>query len=339
MARVLRIQAPGVVQHVITRFVDRSWQLVGDDERAAYLERLAYALARTDWHLLGYALMSSHAHLVVEAGLDSLESWTKSVHSRMARWLNRRHGGLGSVFADRPYAELLEASRVPHVVAYVHNNPVRARVVAWAGDTNWSSHRAYLGLEPPVAGLSVQRSLALCGYSDDAAGRNSFDDWVRSCSGQPRAPRPEDGVQRALSDARNAAGAPVSIATPLRNERGLTFPLLATASSVIGPAMREVSSSAVLAAVRAMVGTDPRGRYARDHRPEVALARRVSLLAWARAGRPRVEMARALGIGASSASDLVRLAPQAKRVHVLVDRVWEMMQASKGGSDGLSEFP
>lgn len=34
-------EAPGVVQHVITRFVDRSWQLVGDDERAAYLERLA----------------------------------------------------------------------------------------------------------------------------------------------------------------------------------------------------------------------------------------------------------------------------------------------------------
>ena len=66
-----------------------------------------------------------------------------------------------------------------------------------------------------------------------------------------------------------------------------------------------------------------------DHRPEVALARRVSLLAWARSGRARIEMARALGIGASSASDLVRLAPQPERVHTFVDRVWDRLQASK----------
>ncbi len=329
MSRELSIQAPGVVQHVITRFVDRSWQLVEDDERGAYLERLAYALARTDWILLGYALMSSHVHLVVEAGLDSLESWTKSAHSRMARWLNRRHRGLGSVFADRPYAELLEASRVPYVVAYVHNNPVRARLVTWAGDTSWSSHRAYLGLEPPIASLSVQRGLALCGYSDDAAGRIAFDSWVRSCSGQPRAPRPEHDAQRALRDARYTAGAPVRIATPQRNDKGLTFPLLAAAGSVLGPVRRELSSTAVLAAVHAVVGTEPRGRGARDHRPEVALARRVSLLAWARSGRARIEMARALGIGASSASDLVRLAPQPERVHALVDRVWDTLLASR----------
>ncbi len=111
--------------------------------------------------------------------------------------------------------------------------------------------------------------------------------------------------------------------------QGLTFPLLAAAGSVIGPARREVSSTAVLAAVHSVVGTEPRGQGARDHLPEVALARRVSLLAWARAGRARIEMARALGIGASSASDLVRLAPQPERVHALVDHVWETLQASK----------
>lgn len=91
---------------------------------------------------------SESARNELSGWLDSLESRTKSTDSRMARWLNRRHRGLCAVFADRPYAELLAASRAPHVVAYVHNNPVRARLVTWAGDTSWSSHRAYLGLEP-----------------------------------------------------------------------------------------------------------------------------------------------------------------------------------------------
>jgi len=93
------------------RFVDRSWQLVGDQERAHYLARLSQALARSDWVLIGYALMSSHVHLLFVAGADPLGSWTESVQVRMARWLNTRQGRLGPVFADRPYAEAIDDGR------------------------------------------------------------------------------------------------------------------------------------------------------------------------------------------------------------------------------------
>lgn len=161
--------AIGTVHHVISRFVDRSWQLVGDVEREAYLARLGYALARTDWVLLGYALMSSHVHLVLEAGAGPLGSWTKSVHSRTARWLNARHGRLGPVFADRPYVEAVDDSRVPYLLAYVHNNPVRARLVGSADESSWTSHRAYLGLTSARAGLSTEQGLSRSGFGGDAA--------------------------------------------------------------------------------------------------------------------------------------------------------------------------
>jgi len=42
------------------------------------LQRLGHAFERSDWMLLGYALMSSHLHLVLESGRGSIESWTKS---------------------------------------------------------------------------------------------------------------------------------------------------------------------------------------------------------------------------------------------------------------------
>ncbi len=150
--------------------VDRSGQLVGDVEREAYLARLRYALPRTDWVLLGYALMSSHVHVVLEAGAGSLGSWTKSAYSRTARWLNARHGRLGPVFADRPYAEAVDDSRVPYLLAYVHNNPVRARLVGSADESSWTSHRAYLGLAPARAGLRSKGAVVVATPRQGAEG-------------------------------------------------------------------------------------------------------------------------------------------------------------------------
>jgi hypothetical protein len=49
MARRIRF----IMSSVISKFVDRSWQLVGDVERDAYLARFGYAPARTAWVLLG----------------------------------------------------------------------------------------------------------------------------------------------------------------------------------------------------------------------------------------------------------------------------------------------
>ena len=42
MPRVARIHSVGVVHHVISRFVDRSWRLSDDEERHTYLKRLEY---------------------------------------------------------------------------------------------------------------------------------------------------------------------------------------------------------------------------------------------------------------------------------------------------------
>ncbi len=321
MPRLLRTHLPGVVHHVISRFVDRSWQLAGDQERDAYLERLGRALARSDWTLIGFALMSSHVHLVLVSGADTLESWTKSAHSCMARWLNQRYGRLGPVFADRPYAEAIGASRVPYVLAYVHNNPVRASLVGWAGDISWSSHRAYLGLDAPRGTLNVRLGLDLCGYSDDASGRGAFDDWVRASVGEQ--PVPSEVVSRkAWRAAREQIGGPAELGTPTRTDDGPRFSIVVPVGAALGPARIEFDPLTVLAAVAEIVGIDARGCAARDHRPDVAVARRVALMTWQRAGRRRVEMARALGIGASAASELVHARPERTPPRELIDLVW-----------------
>jgi len=311
----------GTVHHVISRFVDRSFQLVGDVERDAYLERLGYALARTDWVLLGYALMSSHVHLVLDAGAGSLGSWTKSVHSRMARWLNARHGRLGNVFADRPYVEAVDDGRVPYLLAYVHNNPVRARLVGSADESSWTSHRAYLGLAPAPAGLAIERGLSRSGFGGDPT---AFDGWVHSCAGNADFSGGAEVARQARARARQQGGAHVEVATPRHGAHGMRATVVVPKDAVWRPGPSHITPERVIAAVRDLTGIDPRGRAARDRRPAVTAARRAALATWAHMDGTRIHMARSLGIGAAAASDLIHRRParlQAARIDAVLARL------------------
>jgi hypothetical protein len=184
--RIARKNTAGVIYHVISRFLDRSWRLVDDHERAYYLHRLGLALAKSDWLCFAFALMSSHIHLGFVAGRRALGGWAKSANGRFARWLNDRRDGLGPVFADRPADFAIPRARLADLVAYIHNNPVRAGVAATAGDSTWTSHNIYLGRAPRPAWLCVDDTLAAMGMD-----RTQFDAWVNQSAVTMRGPRLE----------------------------------------------------------------------------------------------------------------------------------------------------
>jgi hypothetical protein len=71
--------------------------------------------------------MNSYLQLVLVAGTTSVETWAKRVNAPFARWLNRRRGRHGPIFADRPRLLELPRARALDVIAYVHNSPVRAK--------------------------------------------------------------------------------------------------------------------------------------------------------------------------------------------------------------------
>ena len=111
MPRTRRVQYPGGVFHLVSRFArDERW-LELDGARQAYLDLLEKASRSTDVAILAYCLMSNHVHLVVVQGQASLERFTKSVHTGFAGWVHRsqsRRKALGPVFAGRPRTLLVE---------------------------------------------------------------------------------------------------------------------------------------------------------------------------------------------------------------------------------------
>lgn len=193
MPRTARLNAPGGVFHVVSRFALDQWLLDRDGARAAYLELLGKAAATSGVEVLGYCLMSNHVHLVVVQGEPTLERFLKSLHTGFAGWVHRSAArgkkaskARGPVFAGRPRMVLVERDNyLLELLRYVHNNPVRAKRVRFARSSPWSSHPAYVGRVVAPEWLRMGYVLDRFGR-DPARARERFDAFVNDGRSQER---------------------------------------------------------------------------------------------------------------------------------------------------------
>lgn len=162
------------VFHLIPRFVAGEWFVKSERERGTYLVLLGDALKTTDWKCIAYAVMSNHIHLCVEAGLSPRCDWLRNAHAPFGAWINACNDRFGAVFADGMATWPVMPDEVAKVVAYIHNNPVRAGLVERASESAWTSHRAYLGNGARPRWLDVARGFALMGIG----GAEAFDAFV-----------------------------------------------------------------------------------------------------------------------------------------------------------------
>jgi len=98
-----------------------------------------------------WCLMTNHVHLVVVPEReDSLAVLFRRVHGRYAQYLNARLGRSGHLWQNRFFSCPVSARHAWKVLAYVERNPVRAGLVAKAGEYQWSSARAHLRGKDPL---------------------------------------------------------------------------------------------------------------------------------------------------------------------------------------------
>jgi hypothetical protein len=309
MPRFARRHCPGALVHVIVRFTSGEHRLAGPAERAIVLARLPAALARTDWTLHAYALMGSHIHLAMTAGRTPPARFLRSLLVSVAYRLNRAHGRTGPVVAERAKTVLMAQERMATLVAYLHNNPVRAGVVATAGESDWTSHRAWTDQEPVPPWLTVTPALERAGYEPTSAGRRAFDQYVRERASDPRDPILSG---RTLHAARTAVRAdlalPVEVSSPMLvtpqgdAEQTVLHGGLLVVAPRWGGDLNLLVERAALAG-----GCSVAEIRARTHRRPAVEARRVVMVTGAWLFRRRItELAAALAISCSSASRLLR---------------------------------
>jgi len=214
--------------------------LADELDRRILLDAIAHANDRWDWQWISYAAMSSHLHYGHVAGSTPPDRFFRSAHTRFAQRYHQHAGRatLGHVFASRPSLHAVGAAALPRLVAYHHRNPVTAGVVDRASQSNWTSHRAYLRLDPAPAWLDVEHGLDILGFCDTAAGRRRFDEFVMEIDIEevPKGKRPavslistpslnEADWTRLVETARSVARLPAHDSLQARR-RGVTTRLL-----------------------------------------------------------------------------------------------------------------
>ena len=301
----LRVAAPGAVCHFIGRFVGGEFSIRDDDPRRLYLDLLGKAVERTDWSVLGWALMSNHVHLCAVAGRDPPWRLLQPVHGPFARLLNRQQERFGSLFAEPFRSVVCSADHAGRLLAYLHNNPVRAQVVSTAAASTWTSHRVYLGLESRPPWLRTDLGFHLAGFGSAVGGRTRFDEMVRRRAGEPRDPELSGDFGAARrAQAREILGAPIELSDPVLLEEA-RHGLAGLEDTPLRPRW-EGSAQGVLSLVETQTGVPVDRMRSRDRARNVAAARRMALLAWEWLGRRQVEMSSVLGISQASATNLKR---------------------------------
>jgi putative transposase len=149
MARKARAEVAGGLYHVITRGNNRRQIFNSPADYQKFLYLLAVQKFRLPFFLYAYCLMTNHVHLLIERQADPLGHIMHRILTGYSQYYNRRYRRVGHLLQGRHKAVLCQSDRyLTELVRYIHLNPVRAGMVEQPEQYEYSSHRAYLGLEP-----------------------------------------------------------------------------------------------------------------------------------------------------------------------------------------------
>jgi REP element-mobilizing transposase RayT len=174
-----------------------------DEDCGLFVSLLSELKERYDIRVHGFALMPNHYHLMLETPGGRLSRAMSWLLSSFSRDLNRRHDWDGPVFRGRFHNRVVyRDEHWMHLLAYIHLNPVRARLAMKPEQAEWTSHAFYSGAEPTPEWLDSAELLGMFG------GTRAYLDYVREVRAK-RAEIPDDFDRVAFRGGRRTSDEPV----------------------------------------------------------------------------------------------------------------------------------
>jgi putative transposase len=128
MSRPLRIQYPNAYYHVTCRGNERREIFRNKEDRKDFLSLLARSVDIFEVHLLAYALMSNHFHLLVCTPQSNLSEFMRHFNISYTGSFNRKYKRSGHLYQGRYKAFLVDENNyLLEVSRYIHLNPLRMK--------------------------------------------------------------------------------------------------------------------------------------------------------------------------------------------------------------------
>ncbi|WP_416358821.1 transposase [Desulforamulus putei] len=148
MPRRARQSSKTGIYHIMLRGINRQSIFEDDEDREKFLQVLNKYKEICRYLVYGYCLMDNHIHLLIKEGEEFLADAMKRIGASYVYWYNRKYERCGHLFQDRYMSEPVEDdSYLLTVLRYIHQNPLKAKIVNHIKEYKWSSYGEYLGKE------------------------------------------------------------------------------------------------------------------------------------------------------------------------------------------------
>lgn len=144
MARQARQTSPTGYYHVMMRGNNREKIFKNEGQKKYFIELLKLMVLKEPIEIAAYCLMDNHVHIATKGELEDLSLAIKKTNIKYAMRFNKDTERIGHVFQDRYKSEIITDDKyLMMVIRYIHNNPVKAKIVTSPDDYRWSSYNEY----------------------------------------------------------------------------------------------------------------------------------------------------------------------------------------------------
>jgi putative transposase len=162
--------------HIVLRGINRQTIFEDEEDKMAFLQKLARFMKVSSIELYGYCLMDNHVHLLVKETKESISDFMKRVSSSYVNWYNMKYQRCGHLFQERFNSENVESDAYfITVLRYIHQNPLKAGLVRSVWDSKWTSIHEYMR---KVKLVEIDRGLNLFS-TDRQLARKRFIDYMQ----------------------------------------------------------------------------------------------------------------------------------------------------------------
>lgn len=147
MPRLARLDAPGVLHHVLGRGIEKTKIFINDEDREDFVSRLAELAENKSMEIYAWSLLPNHFHLLCKTKNRPLASSMRKLLTGYVVNFNRRHKRQGHLFQNR-YKSIVcqEENYLLELVRYIHLNLLRAGILTDLQELNHSPFSGHSAL-------------------------------------------------------------------------------------------------------------------------------------------------------------------------------------------------
>jgi len=187
MPRMIRLESPGSLVHIMAHSIDEKPLFVDDQDRLEFLSRFEKGLSKSGFICYTWALMDNHYHLFLRTSEKRMCKLMRGLNGGYATYYNKRHNKRGPLFRSRFKSSLVQdQDYAVQLVKYINLNPLRAGIVKsleQLKNYTWCGHGFLLG-DKEAAGKKFQKReecLRRFGENEETALKSYIEFLIQSC--------------------------------------------------------------------------------------------------------------------------------------------------------------